>query len=242
MTSLLKILKNDAFVVSENVVEIPDIALDDLRKGKRHTADDHVNQSEQNLEDNDSAEDAAKALMEQALRQIEKERQEMLSKTKIECEHLRQLAYDEGYNEAYQSKVSELENGLLSASSALDQITHQISDYMTQYEQNLHILAMDIAAKILAKKIEKDDSDMLELVKHGMDSVKHAEWLSVTLSDKAERLYTALAEELKSGIENKRVQIQVKDLPVGACIIETPSGVLDISISEQLENLKACFG
>lgn len=250
-----KILKFGEIKLSDAVVELPEPELDELCQPDLSAENQSDKSPEQLLAEKlaahakkaalKEAEEQAAKLYEQMIRRAEKERQDLLDQTQSECEHLKTLAYQDAYQNAYaealQKKTRELETELLSAHKTLGEWKLHMEDYLTKYEENLRWLALDIASKVMCKKIADDDTQMLELVHHGITSVKNAEWISVTLSDKIDRLYSVLAEELKASQMNEKVQISLKDVPPGTCRIETPTEVLDISISEQLENLKEIF-
>ena len=101
-------------------------------------------------------------------------------------------------------------------------------------------LSLDIAGKILEKRIEEDSGEMAELVKKAIQSERDKKKIDIHISAKALELAEALEKELEPLQEKYGGTIKVKkeECPLDRVRIETSDGILDASVFRQLEQLK----
>ncbi|MEG0110739.1 MAG: FliH/SctL family protein [Oscillospiraceae bacterium] len=97
-----------------------------------------------------------------------------------------------------------------------------------------------MAARILNKRIENDDTEMEALVKAAVNSVKNAEWIRVEIAETMTGLIDKVTQVLKQS-DNTKVKVMGVTEPVGTCIVDTPEGRTDASVYTQLANLKEYF-
>lgn len=195
------------------------------------------------------AQEEADRLLRSTQEETQKEKASILATAALEAEALAQTAEAEsrevGFQQGYQAGVGE---GLSSAKSEIEAVVHdtlcaiqQLQEkqlvFFQEYERNLHLLALDIAEKVLSIKLDQEPQAMLPLIKNALQTVKNKEWVSIEISDQMVELGKALKEDALIA-QLEQVSVQLKDLPIGSCLIETEENVVDASISVQLEALK----
>ena len=203
-------------------------------------------------------EEQARAVYEAAIRQSQEEGEAILAKAraqaKQEADQILQMALEEANSlrsqiledarrEAAQEKAQEIEKTIWQAQTTLEELQQQHIRFLQEYEQELKNLALEIASKILVKRIEQDDAQLLEMVKTAIESIKQVPWMSVQLSRQNADLIAALQEHLATADlrTDARIEVVATELPSGACLIETPDGIVDASVATQLENLRESF-
>ena len=70
-----------------------------------------------------------------------------------------------------------------------------------------------------------------------MAQVKNAEWLEVQISQQLPELAQELRKELQEWTDARHVEVTTDQNELGACVVHTPQGIIDASVSTQLDNL-----
>lgn len=203
---------------------------------------------------NVEAEKIYNAILSQAKEEGERFSEEIIKKTHEECDNLiaqakedalriREEAREEGFQAGMSEKTAEIEGQLMALQQALEELRQRHALYMQDYEKELKDFALDIASKILSMKISEEPKNMASLIAHAMNTVRDADWITVQLSQELAGLVGYL-EEQKLGAKSgaRRIEYELMEgAPQGACLVQTPDGVVDASILTQIENLKEFF-
>ncbi len=180
----------------------------------------------------------ASRIIEDALRKAEETRSGMLAGVQSEAEQIRARAAEEGRRQGAQSAMADVRGAADSLEQAVARFEGERAGFEAEYEEQLRWLSIEIASKVLAKKISEDDADMAEMVEKAVQSVRSEPWVRVEVSQEMVRLI----ERLQSLFEGQQ-GIEVSAIPAGrgTVHIETPSGLVDVSLHTQLANLKEYF-
>lgn len=188
-------------------------------------------------------EDAA-AIINKAEIQRKIDHDHMVEQTAVELERIKKEAYQEAYQkglaEGTQKQVDNLKDCIAQLEDGIGKLAGEQAGFMAEYEYNLKWLAWEIASKVLGRKLEKDETELVSLVKMAVASVKNAEWITVEVSDKMTGLLDALTKEFRR-MGDDRIEVRGISAPEDTCIIDTPSGLIDASVYRQLENLRIYF-
>lgn len=172
------------------------------------------------------------------LRHAGEERERILQEARAEAEEICQQSQQEGYQAAFEEKQSQIENMLGSVEGLLNQLALQQRQYFTRYEKALPDLALEIAEKVMENTVRADPLVLEPLVQRAVAQVKNAEWLEVQVSRQLPELAQELRKELRHWTEARHVEATGDQEEWGSCIVHTPQGIIDASVSTQLENLK----
>lgn len=238
-------LSEESFTVGSHATELHDYLLDPedeelLGDLPPNTAGDELVQMLR------KAEERAEELLQHARDQAAMEAEEILQSARRqaaqEAELLRAKTYEEAYHngitDGIKAKTQQVEAIIAQLEAVVVQIEGEMSGFIAQYEADMKWAVLEVAGKVLDRVIERDDLELLEMVKAAVDTVKNSEWIDLHLSDQAVYLIDRLEREMAP---LKYLTIIPEDLPPGSCILDIPSGRVDASIHTQLENLKEYF-
>ena len=245
-----KVLKSDAIAVSEDIYRIKEAA--------PKTPPAAVSQPEgtepvppvetEEVPDSNAvaemiiqkAVEQADRIMADAAQRAQAERAEILHRAQEEAALAKEQARQDGEREGAQSQVEEIRACIAQLELAISKLEGEQAGFVAEYEQNLKWMALEIASKVLNKRLDYSDADIADLVRGAVNTVKGANWITVQISDGAPKLLETLIQSLKIA-EGGKITIHDIPAPPGTCIVETPESVVDASVYIQLENLKEYF-
>lgn len=149
--------------------------------------------------------------------------------------------FEAGYQEGLRQKRGELKESIAEVEKQLDAMQEQQKAFLTQFAQELKFMAIDVAEKIIFKKIEEDDLILTSLVTQAITSVKNTKWLTVELSERLISLVEYMRSEVNKPDYHGRVEIDAVACPDDTCRVNSDEGTLVASVSVQAENLRALF-
>lgn len=245
---MLKIVKSGSVVLSKDVFTIQDKSAERPLVIDEHAEDLSDMRSQEELNQAvamseaiiEKAMEDAEHMRAEAQSEIELARDAMMQQVALEAEQVKQEAYQLGLQMGASAEAETIAQCVQNLELAVARIEGEQAGFMTEYESNLKWLALEIASRVLSKRIEQDDGEMMNLVKAALATVKNAEWIKVELSESMTGLIDALGQELKRTGE-ERITVHGISAPPGTCIIDSPTSKLDASIHMQLQNLKEYF-
>lgn len=182
------------------------------------------------------ARNQARESMAEILSDAYAQRDKIVNTAEKEAVRIREQGHEQGLEEAL-SSVEDLTVRLRQEiGEAYERMENQLEDIRSQIVE----LSLDIAGKILEKRIEEDSGEMAELVKKAIQSERDKKKIDIHISAKALELAEALEKELEPLQEKYGGTIRVKkeECPPDRVRIETSDGILDASVFRQLEQLK----
>lgn len=243
MRSLLKVIKQAGGADPGAVVEIPDLPAS-LPAPERAAPAPPPQEGVQGEVDRQMAQQArqeAERLGRKIVQLAHQERDSLLEQAGQEAQQLRAQAVEEGRRQGCQEKKEDVDRVLREMNRALAELTARHQQFMEDYAQRLQEFAVEVAQKILCRQIQMDEGSMAELVHQAVGAVKKADWVTVELSARMPALVEQLKKELEAPPQAPGRPVQIlarEDLPPGSCVVETPAGLVDASISVQLERLR----
>ncbi|MDO5560085.1 MAG: FliH/SctL family protein [Oscillospiraceae bacterium] len=166
----------------------------------------------------------------------------MISQAEKKTEEIYKKAYNTGYQEGTAARNDILCRGLNSIEKTLAQIKKEQEEYFDIYAKELRGLAVDVAEKLVCKKLDDDDKMLFSLVQRAIRSIRDAQWIKVEVSDKLRESAAQLEKELSDAKEDQRVEVELRrDADKGTCVIHTAEGVIVASVLTQLQNIRKYF-
>ena len=166
---------------------------------------------------NETNEDAQQAAAEQAKAMIAAEMQ------KIEVE---------------KSRIAQLISAVEAAAIEIDTIRKRT---ITENQQQIALLAVEIARKILASEIEEGKYDIAAMIEKALQASPSREGATVRLSPTD---YSTIEEIMKSGsgnLENVKFEADSSILPA-QCFVMTSKGVVEYIVDDQLNSISEALG
>ncbi len=177
-------------------------------------------------------------ILEDAVRSGEVMKNDLLAGVAAEAEALRNQAVEEGKREAYTAFTGEMRQIADNLQGAIARFEGERAGFEAEYEEQLKWMAIEIASKVLAKKVSDDDAIMADMVDKAVRNIRGEPWIRVEVAQEMQGLIDRLSSlyESQAGIEVSPIPA-----PPGTVHIETPSGVVDASLRTQLANLRGYF-
>lgn len=172
--------------------------------------------------------------------EYEEEQARVQLQTEEELARVRQEAAEQAYHDAIVEKRGQIRDCISQVEQTLNALQDLQEQFFQEYAGKLTDLALDIAEKIMLKRIEEDDMALRDLVAHVAGSVKSSDWISVEVSDRLSNLVFWLRDELAKP-EYDGTDLSARPVPIDTCKVHTPEGTLDASITTQIENLRGYF-
>ena len=145
------------------------------------------------------------------------------------------------YSDALQSKKAELQQSIDSISQKINEMEELQKAYLEDYEKKLKFFAIDIAEKLVCKKIGDDDLFLQELVTKTVSECKGTNWLTLEVSDALANLVEAAKAELAKPEYRGVAEVKPIACADDTCIVSTETGAVVATISVQADNLRLAF-
>lgn len=199
------------------------------------------------LEDNNknNIDDECEKILQQALADAEKirkdaeiERQKIIENANEQADNIL-LAAEEHIkkveNDRFTICISDIYNLLM-------ELKRDQDEYYFKYSDELRFLAIEIAEKILAQKLEKDERNLFPLVRSAVKTLRDVSWIKVEISDKLKEHAFELENILKEAKRSQNIEIELRrDADIGTCVVHTADRVIVASVKTQIENIKEYF-
>jgi flagellar assembly protein FliH len=193
----------------------------------------------------------AKLEAEQIIQAAKKEQESIyadLKQEKLNWEQEKVNLMNEAKNEGYQSGWKEGESQgyaqyhsyITDAQKVITAAKNDYHSYLESSEKTILELALKIASKIVATKIEDDQKYFLSLVKKAVKEVKNFSETQIHVHPTQYEFLLSKKDDLLSIFthDTNLVIYPDSDLREGNCIIESPSGRIDAGIDTQLTEIK----
>ncbi len=145
------------------------------------------------------------------------------------------------YSDALQSKKDELQKSIDSISQKINEMEELQKAYLEDYEKKLKFFAIDIAEKLICKKISDDDLFLLDLVTKTVSECKGTNWLTLEVSDALASLVEAAKVELSKPEYRGVAEVKPIACADDTCVVSTETGAVVATISVQADNLRLAF-
>ncbi|MCI8351768.1 MAG: hypothetical protein HFJ86_11495 [Oscillospiraceae bacterium] len=248
MRSLPKVIKPGGAHPSDEVYRIPDFSSQPFSEpGEEEEAASTAQETEEEREAQfllrmhimeERTRSHAEEVAQKILQNANNERNQILEQAQSDAGRLRREARDEAYQTAYEEHKAEIQGCLRQVDGLMEQLQQDHRNFTIQYEQGLTDLALDIAEKVMDESIAEHRELMIPLVNKAVSTVKNAEWISVEVSSQLPGLVEELKKEMAKRQGSVVPEILGADLSPGGCIVHTPQGIIDASVSSQMEKLR----
>lgn len=148
--------------------------------------------------------------------------------------------YKKGYETGYNEGKKDSEKLIREALDIKNSYIEQRSKLLRETEEDLIELVISIYEKVLYKKVEEDRDIIVNLILNGIDNLEISEKLTIIVS---EENYESVKESKEiiltkaSLIDELDIRVN-SDMKKGDCILETSKGSVDVSINNQLDEVK----
>lgn len=167
-------------------------------------------------------------------------RDKIVNTAEEDVKRIKERAHEEGIAKGMEQAATMISNTLAGMNQILEQIKMAEEQNEEALENEVASLSLNVAEKILHKRIREDHTEMLQLAKDAVLLEKDKKNINLHVSSRMMEFADELDRELEPVRERYQSVIKVKadDLPEGSLRIETSDGIIDASVFVQLENLR----
>ena len=145
------------------------------------------------------------------------------------------------YSDALKSKKEELQQSIDGISQKINEMEELQKSFLNEYERKLKFFAIDIAEKLVCKKISEDDLYLQELVTKAVSECKGTDWLTLEVSDALAGLVEVAKTELSKPEYRGVAEVKPIACADDTCVVSTETGAVVATISVQADNLRLAF-
>jgi flagellar assembly protein FliH len=165
------------------------------------------------------------------------EDQHLVSRAQEEADQIREAARQEGFD----AGVADAAEAMQALQDSFDQLLLGRESGLAMMADELSRLAVEIAERILKTEVSCDDTLVQRLVEETVQKAGR-DTRSILI-----KVHPDEAEGVKAWTKTLRVDADVSvkaedQLPLGSCVVETDSGLIDASFSTQLSILRRLLG
>ncbi|HSH35113.1 FliH/SctL family protein [Schnuerera sp.] len=148
--------------------------------------------------------------------------------------------YKDGYEIGYGEGEKDSENLIREALEIKNSYIEKNNTILKDLEQDLIQLVIAIYEKVLYKKVDADEEVIVSLVLNGIDNLEISDKLTIIVSEEDYDMVNKSKDIILSKaslIDELDIRMNM-DMKKGDCILETSKGSVDVSINDQLEEVK----
>ena len=155
-------------------------------------------------------------------------------------EQARREGYQRGYEQGKFQALAENEEILERLKRLMEDLDRGREALTRQNEQKMVDLALEIARKVVADRIEQDDESFLRIFKKAVEGLSGQKIVRLSISEHEIEFATAHADYLRSLVQDaEKLEIQViEGAAQGTMIVDTEDVSIDASVAKQLEVLE----
>lgn len=149
--------------------------------------------------------------------------------------------YREGYSDGLKHAAEENRRVLNELSVMMERVEKEKEQILQNYEDDIKILALSIAQKIIKQEINSNDQVMAGIIKNAIDSYRNQAWVRIYVSkSQSDTLLKAdnnIIKTLAEISDNVKI-IPDPDMSDFDCIIEMPNQIIDLGVDVQVKNIE----
>lgn len=208
---------------------------------------DLLNRKDQIIKENTQLRELAKKENEKIIEHARLEYEKMIISAKQESQIIyneeKERAYAQGYEAGYNQSMSEYHALISEALEIKNSVLTWKNEQVDNLEKNIIDLVLNSIEKIIKIKLNEDDNVVLNILKEGLDKFTFTESLIVRASNDDFDIINSSKDKILAMTDHiDQIEIKVDNsLKKGDIIIDTNSGSINPSVTNQLEILKEEF-
>lgn len=156
--------------------------------------------------------------------------------------------YEEGFALGKVIGQKETKEQLLEACNKLEEIAAYINakqaEIFKNYEEDVIDLAFNIAQKVTAITLKKDENTYIKIIKAAVNNLKEPKWIEIIVADSgiAKKILANenMLKEAINSCESFKVKVS-NNFEEGKILIETPTEFIEATPEEQIKNIRKKF-
>lgn len=188
----------------------------------------------------ENANDEANKIIDNANYQAENIINDALQKAELQKEEI----FENARNEGYEAGIAEAEEEMAAlreeAKQTLEDALSQKEEIIKNIEGDMVEVIANVVDKLLSKTLDLDKSIILNLVRQGLSQTTISGEVFIRVAESDYEIVVDNKDSFLNFVDSNTTIEVVKDFSFdkGDCVIETPFGNIDCSLSQQFEGLK----
>lgn len=154
-----------------------------------------------------------------------------------DAERLRERGYREGLEAGRAQGETESRQALDSVAALLEELARERRRLLHDLDGDIVRLALDIAAQVVRSEVAANPQVVLRMVAHGLERMGRRERILIRVHPKdAQMVESALSTH--GSLPEEYEVVEDSSVEAGGCVLESPTGSLDIRPSVQLDEVR----
>ena len=178
-------------------------------------------------------------ILQQARRESEAQCLQLLDKTRLEAETLREKAKQEGHTQGLQAGEEDAEKLRAEARTVLEDAKRQKEEILAGAEPEIIRIAVSLAEKLINYQLIMDNDLIISLITGCLESLPGGEEVILRVSPRDEAVCLKKAEYIQ-GLLRKGADLRIiadEDLKPGSCRVETEESEITYILARELQTL-----
>ena len=195
----------------------------------------------------------AELILNQAREEAEQILAQARQRAEAEQEEIRAGARDEGYREGYAQGIAKaMDDSVRDREATAARLEKEVQAFLEkaslareemllQSRDELLELCLSIAEKVVRVSLKSSSEVIVRMIQTATERMKRQEWVHIYISGCDARQLAQISPALTSTLGALSQHIKVVpmgDDESGTCIVETPDGIVDASVSTQMSNIR----
>ena len=191
------------------------------------------------------------------LRDAAERAEKIIKRANLEAEQIKKEAYDEGYNTGHQEGMADghraaqqqaeadfkmtIEKYQSAVAHSIIQIGEEREESFHRYLDELKDVAIAVAEKVIHISLETSGEIIKRMIIAEVEKMKKTEWIKIYIDKFDYEQLLSVDEDVAADLarisDNVKFVVQDKE-SLGYAVIETPSEMIDIGVSSQIDNIR----
>ena len=191
------------------------------------------------------------------LRDAAERAEKIINRANLEAEQIKKEAYDEGYNAGHQEGMADghraaqqqaeadfkitIEKYQSAVAHSIIQIGEEREESFHRYLDELKDVAIAVAEKVIHISLETSGEIIKRMIIAEVEKMKKTEWIKIYIDKFDYEQLLSVDEDVAADLarisDNVKFVVQDKE-SLGYAVIETPSEMIDIGVSSQIDNIR----
>ncbi|MDD4571259.1 MAG: FliH/SctL family protein [Clostridia bacterium] len=149
--------------------------------------------------------------------------------------------YREGYSDGLKNAAEENRRVLNELSLMLEQVEKEKERILQKYEEDIEILALGIAKKIIKQEISSNEQVMAGIIKNAIDTYRNQTWVRIYVSKSQSDTFLKADNNIIKALAEVSDNVKIipdPDMSDFDCVIEMPNQIIDLGVDVQVKNIE----
>ncbi|MEG1448179.1 MAG: hypothetical protein RR048_01015 [Oscillospiraceae bacterium] len=217
---------------NESNSEIPSETIEQLRK-----IEDDAKINAQQIEED--ARKYSEHIISQAYDEIERAKIQGQRELNQQIEEIKRDAMERAKIESKQAVLQNIVSIGESLKANLRELEKNQQSFFMSLEKTIPQFALEIAGKILFKKVTSTPEEMDMLIKNTIAGIKGATWIDIKVGEGLKDVAKSIMDEMAENLKDRGTTLDVQTVKENnwEIVAESDKGIIDSSINTQIQNL-----